>query len=328
MCNLCPRKCNVNRKKGELGYCRMPSGLYVAKIMMHKWEEPFISGIEYGKSGTGAIFFYGCNLSCVYCQNYKISNNNKLDILDKNKYLDVRKYEDAYNNKLNSSKTNKRFIKYTPSELAKEMLKLEKEGAHTISLISGAIYIDYIKKTLELAKKYGLKIPIVYNSSGYESVESLKMLNGLVDIYLPDFKYGKRYLGDVYSGAMDYIDIAKLAIDEMYRQVKKLKYNKDGSLKKGLIVRHLLLPGQVEGAKKILKYLYEKYGDNIYFSIMNQYTPTLNILMAKHDYGILKRKIGHRDYDKIISYAIELGINNAFYQEDGTNKKNYIPDFN
>lgn len=267
--------------------------MYVAKLMYHRWEEEPISGIEAGYKGTFAIFFYGCNLRCVYCQNSRISRA---------KINDLRNISDEK-------------VYFTPDKLSDEMLKAEKDGAYTISFITGVFYHDEIRETIKLVKEKGLKIPIVYNSSGYELSSHIKMFDGLVDIYLPDFKYFDDEIGKKYSHVSNYSEIAKECIEEMHRQVGK-----------NVIVRHLVLPTHTEDSKKIIKYLYDTYGDDIRLSIMSQYTP----MLRNEDMSLcpeLQRKLTKREYQKVVDYALNLGIKNAFIQEGDVAKESFIPEF-
>lgn len=287
-CNICPRNCKVNRNNNELGFCKASNKIKIARYSLHFWEEPCISG----KSGSGTIFFSGCNLKCIFCQNYELSFNNL------GKEISIE-------------------------EFANICLELQDSKALNINLVTPTIYIPLIKEGLILAKKNGLKIPVVYNSSGYESVESLKELDGLIDIYLPDFKYYDNKLAMNFSQAKDYFEIVSLALKEMYRQVGIPKF-KGKTLKKGVIVRHLLLPNHIDDSKKVIKYLYDTYKDNIYISIMNQYTPVRKI----DKYKELNNTVTNNEYDKLINYACDLGITNAFIQEGETCKDSFIPDFN
>ncbi len=284
-CNICPRNCNIDRSKIP-GYCNAKDNMVVARFSLHAWEEPIISGTN----GSGTIFFSGCNLKCIYCQNYKIS-------------------EKLYGKEI------------TIDEFSNICLKLQEKGAHNINIVTGTHFLPLIKKGIKKAKENGLVIPIVYNTSSYEKVSSLKELEGLVDIYLPDLKYHDDELSRKYSGCDNYFSIATEAIDEMYRQVGNAVI-KNELIQKGLIVRHLLLPGHLEDSKKIIKYLYDKYKDNIYISIMNQYTP-----VRKTKYENLNRKVDNNDYDELINFALDLGIKNAFIQEDETQSDSFIPDF-
>ena len=287
-CILCPRECKVNRNNQEVGLCGATNKIKVARIAMHYYEEPPISG----EKGSGAIFFSGCNMKCIFCQNYKISINN--------------------------------FGKeITISNLANKMLELQKEGANNINLVTPTIYIPQIKKTLNLAKKRGLKIPIVYNTSSYEKKESLKLLENLVDIYLPDLKYYDDFLAMRYSKAPNYFQIAIDAIDEMYKQVGPPKFNKKNIMTKGIIVRVLLLPGKLEDAKNIIKYLHTTYNDKIFISIMNQYTPTSQVKNIEE----LNHTVSEKEYNELINFACDLNIKNAFIQGKETAKDSFIPEF-
>ena len=287
-CNLCPRKCGVNRNNGELGFCKAGNKIKIARYSLHMWEEPCISG----ENGSGTIFFSCCNLKCVFCQNHSISidNNGKEITID-------------------------RFVEIC--------LKLQEMGANNINLVTPTMYIPLIKEGLIIAKEKGLYIPIVYNSSGYESVEAIKELDGLIDIYLPDFKYYDDKLASSFSMANNYCLIAKDTIKEMYRQVKKPIF-KDDIMVRGMIVRHLLLPNHVNDSKKIIKYLFDTYKDNIYLSIMNQYTPVVKI----EKYKELNKTVSNDEYDELVNYACDLGISKAFIQEGETCKESFIPDFN
>ena len=285
-CNICPRTCNVNRNNNELGFCKCNNEIKIANYSLHMWEEPCISG----EKGSGTIFFSYCNLQCVYCQNYEISKLHKGKIVTKEELIEI-------------------------------MLKLQSMGALNINLVTPTHYVPLLKDILKEAKENGLNIPIVYNTSSYEKVETLKELEGLVDIYLPDLKYFDNELGKKYSKASNYFDYAEKAIEEMYRQVGKPKFEND-IMKKGIIVRHLVLPGHINDSKKIIKYLYDKYKDNIYISIMNQFTP-----VNKTNYPNLNRILTEEEYDEVINYAYDLGIRNAFIQEGETCKESFIPSF-
>lgn len=286
-CNLCNRKCNIDRST-QKGFCNAPNNLYVARSALHYWEEPCISGTK----GSGTIFFSYCNLKCIYCQNYDIST------LNNGKEITIEEFSDI-------------------------CLNLQNKGAHNINLVTPTHYVPQIIEGLKLAKEKGLIIPIVYNTSSYETIETIKMLDGIVDIYLPDLKYYNDTYAKNYSNVTNYFEAASSAIKEMYNQVGNPIFDNNGILKKGIIVRHLCLPGLKEDSKKILEYLYKTYKDNIYISIMNQYTPLRKI----DKYPNLNRKLSKKEYNEIIEYAINLGIENAFTQEDGTQKESFIPDF-
>ena len=284
-CEICPRKCGVNRNNNELGYCRAPSKMKIGGFHLHMWEEPVLTG----EKGSGTIFFSYCNLGCVYCQNHEISFNNVGEEITIDRFKDI-------------------------------CLELQDMGASNINLVTPTHYIPLIREGLILAKKEGLVIPIVYNTSSYENVEILKLLEGLIDIYLPDFKYYDNELGK-YSNVSNYFEIAILAIEEMYRQVGKPIYEND-ILKRGMLVRHLVLPHHIEDSKRIIKYLYEKYSDDIILSIMNQYTP-----IKKLKYDNLNDKVTEDEYNDLIDYACELGIENCFVQESTSQSESFIPVF-
>ena len=284
-CTLCPRECKVNRNNKELGFCRASNKIKIGGYHLHMWEEPILSSDK----GSGTIFFSYCNLGCIYCQNYQISH------ICKGEEISIARFSNI-------------------------CLELQNMGANNINLVTPTHYIPLIKEGLILAKKQGLTIPIVYNTSGYEKVSSLKSLEGLIDIYLPDFKYYDNNLGK-YSNVSNYYDIATKAIEEMYRQVGKPKYNNE-LLIKGLIVRHLVLPGHIEDSKKIIKYLYTKYHDNIILSIMNQYTPIKEL-----KYKELNRRVTVQEYNELIDYAYDLGVRNCFTQEEESQSDSFIPNF-
>ena len=284
-CNLCVRNCNIDRDK-NIGFCRVNNNLKIAKYMLYHYEEPCISGT----SGSGAIFFSNCNLKCIFCQNYEIS------LEEYGKEISIDEFSDI-------------------------CLKLQKMGAHNINLITPGHFALKIKEGLILAKKNGLSIPVVYNTNSYENVNTIKELDGIIDIYLPDFKYYDNSLAIKYSSAPGYMENAKKVIAEMYRQVGKPVFDGD-LMKKGIIVRHLMLPTLTYDTKNIIKYLFETYGDGIYLSIMNQYTP-----MKHFDDDILNRTITKEEYENIIDFAYDLGIRNCFVQEDETAKKSFIPCF-
>jgi len=285
-CNICPRECNVNRNKGQLGFCGCDNQIKIANYSLHKWEEPCISGVN----GSGAIFFSYCNLKCIYCQNYEISNLNKGKVI-------------------------------TPKRLVDIFLKLQQSKALNINLVTPTHYAPILKEVILEAKTKGLNIPIVYNTSSYEKVDTLNSLNDLIDIYLPDLKYYDNELGLKYSKVNNYFEYATKAIDEMYRQVGRVKIV-NGIMKRGMIVRHLVLPGHVDDSKKVIKYLYDKYKDNIYISIMNQFTP-----VNKTRYSNLNRTLTNEEYDDVIDYAYDIGVRNAFIQGEDTCKESFIPVF-
>lgn len=284
-CEICPRRCKVNRNNNELGYCRASNKMKIGGYHLHMWEEPIITG----EKGSGTIFFSYCNLRCIYCQNYDISFN------DVGEEITIKRFKDI-------------------------CLELQNMGATNINLVTPTHFIPLIKEGLILAKNNGLTIPIVYNTSGYETVESLKLLEGLIDIYLPDFKYYDNSLGK-YSNVNNYFEVASLAIEEMYHQVGSPIYE-NNILKRGVIIRHLVLPHHIDDSKRVIKYLYDKYKDNIILSIMNQYT---NIRKLK--YKELNDKVTKKEYDNLIDYACDLGIENCFVQEEESQSESFIPSF-
>lgn len=288
-CNLCPRACNIDRAK-TLGVCQVSNRVKVARAALHFWEEPCISGTK----GSGAVFFSGCSLHCVFCQNEKISHG-------------------------------KVGQEITIEELAGLYIDLQNQGANNINLVTGTHYIPQIVESVTIAKANGLEIPIIYNTSGYEKAESLKQLEGIVNTYLPDFKYMDSSLAVKYSHAADYPEVAKEAIAEMVRQCGTPVFDEKGFIKSGVIVRQLLLPGHVKDAKAIIKYLYETYSDKIYISMMSQYTPMPQIAA---NYPELNRRVTKREYDSLINYAIDLGVENAFIQDRAVAKESFIPEFN
>ena len=286
-CMLCPRKCGVNRYKTK-GACGANNKIKLAYYSLHKWEEPVISG----SNGSGTIFFSNCNMKCIYCQNKRISLEGY------GKYISNKK-------------------------LGEIMLKLQKMGAHNINLVTPTHYVPQIAYTLRKLKNKELNIPVIYNTSSYENVGTIMLMNNLVDVYLADLRYYDDELAFNYSGCRNYFENATMAIDEMFRQVGECSFDKNGLITKGLIVRVLILPGHIEDSKKIIKYLYKTYGDEIFISIMNQYTPINTCI-----YNNLNRKLTDEEYDDVIKYALELGVTNAFIQEGGTADDSFIPDFN
>lgn len=287
-CILCPRECRINREDGKRGYCGMDSKIYAARAALHMWEEPCISG----EKGSGAVFFSGCGLRCIFCQNREIA------IGKDGKEISVEKLGEIF-------------------------IHLEKQGAANINLVTGAHYVPQIIEALKIAKEKGLSVPIVYNSSGYEKVETLKLLEGYVDVYLPDFKYMEGSLAEDFSNAPDYPERAKAAIEEMVRQTGNCVFNEDGYIEKGTIVRHLILPGHTVNSKKVLEYLHSTYGNKIFISIMNQYTP----VYEQKKYTELNRKVTEREYKKVLDYALEIGLENGFWQTGDTAKESFIPAF-
>ena len=286
-CSLCPRMCNIDRE-ATTGYCGVKNTLRVARAALHFWEEPCISGEE----GSGAVFFTGCNLRCVFCQNYQIAR------AEQGKEITVER-------------------------LAEIFLELQEQKANNINLVTATHYVPQVVEALKMAKEKGLYIPVVYNCGGYETVETLKLLEGLVDIYLPDFKYVDSERAKRYSRAEDYPEVAKAALAEMVRQQPEAEFDERGIMTKGVIVRHLMLPGGIKDSKAVVNYLYETYGDQIYISLMNQYTPLPHVA----DYPEIDRKLKKFEYDRLVDYAISLGVENGFIQEGETAKESFIPAF-
>lgn len=327
-CELCPRNCNIEREKGQRGFCGMTDEVYVARVAPHFWEEPCLSGTK----GSGTVFFSGCNLRCVYCQNHKIA----------------------------AGMSGK---KYSVTELAEAFCSLERQGCHNINLVTPSHFVPQIKEALSAAN---VGIPIVYNTSSYECVQTLRKLDGVVDIYLADLKYLDSALAKRYSHAPDYPKTAMAAIEEMVRQVGSAEYvvlpekeestgleqaelqskecrgkeqmgmdgvckvirnateYPDGAMmRRGVIVRHLLLPGQTEEAKRVLRYLYEAYGDTVAISILNQYTPLPHVAA----YPELYRRVTEEEYEEVVEYAVELGIGHGFLQEGQAASESFIPEF-
>ena len=287
-CVLCPRNCRADRAGGEVGFCGAGERIRVGRAALHFWEEPSISG----EQGSGTVFFSGCNLRCVYCQNYKISRGNVgRDI--------------------------------TVSELSDIFLDLQGQGAHNINLVTPTHYSEQIAEAIKLSKENGLRLPIVYNCGGYESVDSLRALSGLVDVYMPDLKYCDDKYASRYSSVSGYFNVATAAISEMFSQVGKNKFDENGMMTRGVIVRHMLLPGLMFDSKKILDYLYSTYGDDIYISIMSQYTPTPNV----SEHPEINRKVTEKYYSALVDYAAGIGIINAYIQDGEAADESFIPEF-
>ena len=287
-CLLCPRKCGINRRTGQTGVCGVLSEIKVARAALHYWEEPCISG----KRGSGAVFFSGCSLHCVFCQNREISDGKAGKVISKERLSDI-------------------------------FMELADKGANNINLVTPGQYIPDIVWAVNDAKSRGMKLPIIYNTSGYENVTELKLLEGIVDVYLPDFKYMDSTLSARYSRAKDYPSVAKKALSEMVRQQPDVVIDDaTGLIQKGVIVRQLLLPGHVNDAKAVLKYLYDTYHDHVYISMMSQFTP-----IALKDYPEINRTVTRREYERLVDYALEIGITNAFIQEGDVAKDSFIPAF-
>ena len=299
-CTLCPRSCRVNRLAGRIGYCNVTADLFAARAALYYHEEPVISGSR----GSGAVFFAGCNMGCVFCQNYAIAKAMTGTQLSSGRLTEI-------------------------------FLSLQEQGAHNVNLITAEHFLPQVIRSLRDAKDQGLTLPVVYNTGTYERVEAIQALEGLVDVWLPDFKYISPRLSLAYSHTPDYFQYASKALQEMVRQCPEPLFS-DGShtldapddaddplMVRGVLVRHLVLPGSTQDSMDILKYLHDTYGDQIFISIMNQYTPMPQV----KDDPDLGRKLSSEEYEKVVDYAISLGITNGFIQEEGTASRRYIPAF-
>lgn len=293
-CFLCPRRCGADRAGGELGACGVGADIRLARAALHPWEEPCISGnsLETGVGGSGTVFFSGCSLSCVFCQNSHISHGNFGKVISKERLVNI-------------------------------FLELQEKGAYNINLVTGAPYTNSIIDSVYTARQRGLSIPIVYNSSGYECTQTIKSLEKTVDIYMPDLKYLDNALAQKYSKAYDYPEYAVLAIDEMVRQKGECRFDKNGIMQSGVLIRHLMLPGCLKDSMAVIKHVYERYGDRVYLSLMSQYTPFGDL--AK--FPELKSPLPREDYNKAVDYAISLGLENGFLQEEEADKESFIPPF-
>ena len=287
-CELCPHRCKVDRKSGKIGRCKCNDKIKIALYSLHYYEEPCISG----KNGSGTVFFSNCNLNCKYCQNYKISQ------LGKGEYITVERLADIF-------------------------IAQQENNANNINLVTPTMYVEQIIEAIKIARKKGLRIQIIYNSNGYENIETIKMLNGYVDVYLPDLKYADNNLAKEYSNINDYFEIATQAIKEMYNQVGAPILDENGIIKRGLIIRHLVLPEFIDNSKKILKWLKENIDSEVYISIMAQYFPTY---LAKED-KYINRKLTKKEYEDIENYVYELNFKNGYMQDLGEHEEEYVPDF-
>lgn len=288
-CTLCPRNCNVDRASSSLGFCNATDKVKIARASLHFWEEPCISGTK----GSGTVFFSNCNLKCVFCQNHKISHGGF------GKEISIEKLSSIF-------------------------LNLQDRGAHNINLVTPTHYAFQIIKALDLAKKNGLSIPILYNSNGYEKESTIESLKGYIDVYLPDFKYFNDKYAIKYSNCKNYFKYASSSIEKMYMQVGAPSFDSSGLIKKGVIIRHLMLPGLLFDSKKIVDYIYSKFKDNVYLSIMNQYTP---IDSLTNKYPEINKTLNPKHYKSFINYCRELGIKNAFIQDSESSSEKFIPDF-
>lgn len=288
-CELCPRRCGKDRAAGEQGACHASAELYLSRAALHLWEEPCLAG----ERGAGAVFFVGCNLGCVYCQNAVIAHGDG-------------------------------GIAITAERLSDIFLELAQQGAHTVDLVTPTHYAHLLPTAIEDARKRGLVLPIVYNCGGYESVETLAALEGYIDVYMPDFKYADPTLAARYSAASDYPEVVRAALAEMVRQCPRPEFDEDGIMRRGVLVRHLMLPGAYRNSHDVIKYLAEAYGDRIWLSIMNQYTPPEGIAER---FPELAQPVRERDYRRLVAYAARLGITQAYVQEGGTVSESFIPAF-
>ena len=287
-CNICPRRCGADRENGSLGFCGASNKIRIARAALHFWEEPCLSG----KNGAGTVFFSHCNMKCVYCQNYRIS-------------------------------TRGAGHEVSIGELAEIFLDLQSQGANNIDLVTPTHYALDIAEAVKKAKDSGLHIPVLYNCGGYESVETLKRLEGLIDIYMPDMKYYRDKYAVKYSSAPKYFETACAALEEMYRQTGAFVLDENGIMQSGVIVRHMMLPGLMLDTKKIMDYLFDTYGNNIYISLMSQYTPLKNV----ERFPELNRKIDMKKYNSIVDYCMNRGMENVFIQEGSAAKESFIPCF-
>lgn len=286
-CMVCPRECKVNRLKGTLGDCKASDKLEISLVSLHKFEEPCISGTN----GSGTIFFTHCNLHCIYCQNYEISQN-----LVKGKEITIE-------------------------ELAEIMISQQERGAHNINLVTPTMYAYHIKEAIKIAKEKGLSIPIIYNSNGYENIKTLKELDGYIDVYLPDLKYYSDEIAIKYSKAPNYFEIASKSIKEMINQVGSPEFDEKGIIKKGVMIRHLVLPNHIQNTKHILKWIKENIGEEIYVNVMAQYFPTYK---AKED-SLINRKLTKKEYKEIEEWFYLLNFKNGYMQELGEHEEEYVP---
>lgn len=288
-CTICPRNCKVNRLEGKIGFCKCDDKIKLALVSIHKYEEPCISG----KNGSGTIFFSNCNLRCIYCQNYEISQEG------------VGK-------------------EVSTERLAEIFIEQQNRNVNNINLVTPTMYVYQIIEAIKIARKKGLKIPIIYNSNGYENIETIKALDGYIDVYLPDLKYFYDEIAVKYSSAPDYFDVATKAIQEMYRQVGKVELDQNGIIKKGVIIRHLILPNHIQNSKNILKWIKDDMPNSVFVSIMAQYFPTYK---AKYD-NWLNRKLSRKEYNEIQSYVYKIGLENGYIQDLEDCEEGYVPKFN
>ena len=312
-CTLCHRNCKVNRNANQIGFCKASNEVTVARASLHLWEEPPISQ----GSGSGTVFFSHCNFKCVFCQNYNISQEgiNSSSTLNKLPNQEMQKI---------NCPSSVIGMNISIERLAEIFIELQDKGANNINLVTPTHYVPQIIEALKIAKKNNLTIPILYNTNSYDSIETIKLLDGYIDVYLPDFKYFNDKYSVKYSNAKNYSSNAMQVIDEMVRQVGTPVFNEDGIMVKGVIIRHLMLPGLLFDSKKVVDYIYTKYGDSVYISLMNQYVPMFNAC----NYPEINKPLNPRHYDSLVNYALELGVKNGFIQDEGTNTTDFTPSFN
>lgn len=289
-CKLCPRNCGVNRLNEELGVCRAGGAVKVARVSLHHFEEPCLSGHK----GSGTVFFSNCNLKCVFCQNHKISH-------------------EGFGKELSNERLSEIF------------LELQQGGAMNINLVTPTHYVPQIIEAIKSAKAKGLTLPVVYNSSGYENIETIKALEGCIDVYLPDLKYYSDKYSIKYSSTPDYFKNASKAIEEMYSQVGNAVFDKEMMIKRGVIVRHLMVPGLLFDSKKVIDYVYKTFNNNVFLSLMNQFTPMKESDL--YSYPEINKTISSNVYDCLVDYALNIGITNGFIQEEGTCSESFVPIF-
>ncbi|KHD35229.1 Fe-S protein [Clostridium acetobutylicum] len=287
-CTLCARKCGVNRLENKKGFCLSSDKVKIARVSLHAWEEPCISG----KNGSGTVFFSNCTLRCVFCQNHEISCEGT------GKEVSIERLSDI-------------------------LLEQQNRGAHNINLVTPTHYVPQIIEAIKMAKSKGLTLPILYNSNGYVNRETIKLLDGYIDVYLPDLKYFNDKYAIKYSKAPNYFNVASNAIQEMFNQVGKPVFDENGLIKKGVIIRHLMLPGLLFDSKKVMDFIYNTFGNSVYVSIMNQYTPTFKA----ENYSEINKPLNPKHYDALIDYCLSIGIENGFIQDTGTNSESFIPEF-
>lgn len=288
-CTLCNRNCNVNRLHGELGFCSATDKIKIAKASLHLWEEPPISG----SIGSGTVFFSHCNFKCVFCQNYNIS----------------QEYNGAF---------------ISIERLSEIFLELQKSGALNINLVTPTSYVPHIIMALDISKNKGLTLPIIYNTNGYDTLDTIKLLDGYIDVYLPDYKYFNDKYAKKYSKVSGYKDNLLLILKEMFRQTGAALFDETGRITKGIIIRHLMLPGLLFDSKKVIDSIYTVFGDDVYISIMNQYTPMFNAC----NYPEINKPLNPKHYEALVNYAAEIGVKNGFIQEASSSTEYFIPNFN